>query len=365
MSLPTVWPAPASDSEAIRVLIVDDSAYVRHVVSKYLNDKPDIAVIGTARDGEEALRLIAELQPDVVTLDIEMPRRNGLDTLREIMLRHPLPVVMLSSLTAAGAQATLQALNLGAVDFVTKPEARANVGAVMDEVVGKIRMAARARIRPLTRGTRSLAESPLPARKPEIRAGLAILHRPARKVVVIGASTGGPRALSTVIASLPADLPAAVLIVQHMPAGFTPSLAERLNEISNFSVKHAEPGDQLVTGQGLLAPGGYHMEIDGDDAIELNRKPTQHGVRPAVDVTMQAIARRYAKDAVGVVLTGMGSDGTRGAKFIHAAGGHVIAEDESSCVVWGMPRSVVEAGVADEVVPLPRVAEAIVRAVRE
>jgi two-component system chemotaxis response regulator CheB len=344
-------------------MIVDDSAYVRHIVSKHLSEAPGLTVVGVARDGEEALHLLPQLQPDVLTLDVEMPRRDGLTTLREIMTHSPLPVVMLSSLTASGAEATLQALALGAVDFVTKPEARANVGAVMEEVIAKIRVAARAHIYPLSPGTSQLVAGTHSASKRPL-APRPALARTAGKVVVIGASTGGPRALSTVISQLPEDLPAALLIVQHMPAGFTLSLADRLNEISALSIKHAAAGDRLLTGHGLLAPGGFHMVLDDDHHIALNRAPTQHGVRPAVDVTMQAIAERYRGDTIGVVLTGMGSDGTRGARRINQVGGHVIAEDESSCVVWGMPRSVAEAGVADEILPLPQIAPAIVRAVQ-
>jgi two-component system chemotaxis response regulator CheB len=343
----------------VRVLVVDDSAYTRFIISQHLNAADGLTVVGTARDGQEALELIPILQPDVVTLDVEMPRLAGLLTLQAIMTDFPRPVSMLSSLTADGTSETIRALTLGAVDFVAKPEARANVAAVMNDVVAKVRVAARARVRP------PLMIKPAHAAAPRGDGARTGLRRPRSpdKVVVIGASTGGPRALYSVLADLPADLPAAVLLVQHMPVGFTRSLAERLNEVSPLHVREAAPGDVLSTGRVLLAPGGFHLSLDQKGRVELDQTPAVHGVRPAVDVTMTAVTQQYKDATVAVVLTGMGSDGTQGARLIRDAGGHVIAEAESSCVVWGMPRSVVEAGVADAVVPLPEVAAAIQRAV--
>jgi two-component system chemotaxis response regulator CheB len=284
-----------------------------------------------------------------------MPRLDGLSALRQIMATNPRPVVMLSSLTTEGAHETVQALTLGAVDFVAKPTARANMAAVMDEVVAKVRAAAGARVRPMPLAVeaRLAPGAPKPTRSLRAR----------DRVVVIGASTGGPRALHTVVEQLPASLEAAVFIVQHMPAGFTRSLAERLNQASALSVKEAEPGDAPEVGQALLAPGGFHMALDAGGRVSLSQTPPVHGVRPAVDVTMAAVAQHFGSAALGVVLTGMGRDGTNGALLIRGGGGRVIAEAESSCVVWGMPRSVVEAGAADVVVPLAGVAEAIARLV--
>ncbi|MBI5715428.1 MAG: chemotaxis response regulator protein-glutamate methylesterase [Chloroflexi bacterium] len=349
---------------SVRVLVVDDSAYIRFTLGRHLGDAPGIEVVGAAHDGLEALELISRLQPDVVTLDIQMPKMNGLSTLREIMARHPLPVIMLSSLTTESAAETVQALTWGAVDFVAKPSGRANVAAIADEVVSKVLTAARARVNiaPLN------YQLPSPPRRVASNGVTAVKsHRPLRprdKVVVIGSSTGGPRALNTVVANLPADLQAAVLIVQHMPGGFTQPLAERLNSVSMLSVKEADEGDVLEIGRVLLAPGGYHMRVEAD-RIVLNQKPTVHGVRPAVDVTMTSVAQMYGGDSVGVVLTGMGYDGTNGAALIHSTGGTVIVEDETTCMVWGMPRSVAEAGVADVIAPLPEIAQAIVNAVGE
>jgi two-component system, chemotaxis family, protein-glutamate methylesterase/glutaminase len=314
-------------------------------------------VVRTARDGREALEIIPTLDPDVVTLDVEMPRLDGMSTLREIMARYPRPVVMFSSLTAAGTAETVRALTWGAVDFVSKPVVRANVGAVMDEAIAKIRAAARARVHsaPLAKTGPFKAVTPRPTSRPLARQD---------KVVVIGASTGGPHALQTVLQGLPADLPAALLIVQHLPVGFTRSLAERLNTTSPLAIKQAEAGDSLAVGQGLLAPGGFHLLVNERGQIALNEDPTRHGVRPAVDLTMATVAQHYGRQAIGVVLTGMGHDGTQGAAMIRSAGGRVIAEAESSCVVWGMPRSVVEAGAADVVAPLAEIAQELERLVR-
>jgi two-component system chemotaxis response regulator CheB len=347
-SLEVITPRP------VRVLVVDDSAYMRHIICKHLEAAPGLTVAGVAHEGREALKLIPTLNPDVVTLDVEMPGLDGLATLREIMARFPRPVVMLSSLTAAGTTETVRALTWGAVDFVAKPVVRANVAAVMDDVIAKVRAAAQTHVRPI-------APAPAPA-MPHLGK-----PRPVRKhdkVVVIGASTGGPRALHTVLQELPNDLPAAFLIIQHLPVGFTRSLAERLDAASPLAIREAAAGDALEIGRGLLAPGGRHMTLDEQGRIALNQDPTLHGVRPAIDVTMAAVARHYGQRAVGVVLTGMGHDGTEGARRIRAAGGRVAAEAEASCVVWGMPRSVVEAGAADSVVPLSGMAQEIERLVR-
>ncbi len=367
-------PGTGSNRKPIRVLIVDDSAYMRFTLGRALSAAPGLEVVGAAHDGQEALELIPKLQPDVVTLDVEMPRLDGLSTLRQIMARWPRPVIMLSSLTTEGARETILALTWGAVDFVAKPATKANLAAIMDEVIAKIQAAAQARVRagPSTLTSPSLSH-PVPGFNPVGRGvtegrGENKSTRPLRmrdRVVVIGASTGGPGALQTVVADLPADLPAAVLIVQHMPVGFTRSLAERLDSVSALAVNEAAPGDALEVGRALLAPGGFHMTVDENGRIALNQNPPVHGVRPAVDVTMASVAQRYGSATIGVVLTGMGRDGTNGALLIRSAGGQVIAEDESTCVVWGMPRSVVEAGAADRVVPLPQVAAAIERAVRQ
>lgn len=345
-----------------RVLVVDDSAFMRHCISRALSAQPDLEVVGTAGDGIEALELVRRLQPDVVTLDVEMPRLDGLRTLEILMRDMPLPVVMLSSLTEAGAPATIRALELGAVDFVTKPAPPAvGVREVEPRLVAAVRAAAQARIplpglSPRTALTRRFAPpSPACGRecpKGEVRARAA-------RAVAIGCSTGGPRALLEVIPRLPADLPAAVLVVQHMPAGFTRSLAERLDYVSALPVKEAQHGDLAVPGLVLLAPGGRHMELDPSGRVRLTDGPPVHGVRPAVDVLLGSLPPVFGARCVAVLLTGMGCDGAEGAAWVHAAGGHVLAEDASTAVVYGMPRAVVERGVAHRQAPLPAMADAI------
>ncbi len=343
-------------SKPIRVLVVDDSAFIRHTVSKHLGEDPQIKVVGQARDGLEALQQAQTLRPDVVTLDVEMPNLDGLATLECLMKEQPTPVVMLSSLTAKGADATVRALSLGAVDFVTKPTLAVTVGRVMEELIAKIKAAAASRVLP-----KALAMSTRPAAPPS-RVRLSPLGR-RDLLLILGTSTGGPRALYQVVPSLPADLPAAVLVVQHMPAGFTQSLANRLDHASPLQVKEANGDDSLHVGQALVAPGGYHLLVERGGRVALDEGPTVNGVRPSVDVTMESAVKAYGSRVVAVVLTGMGRDGTQGALAIKGNGGKVIAEDESTCVVYGMPKSVVESGAADLVVPLPGIATEIVRLV--
>jgi len=345
----------------VRVMVVDDSAFMRFAITQQLNEDPELQVVGTASNGNEALLLIPQLQPDVITLDVEMPHLDGLSTLREIMKKFPRPVIMFSSLTKDGAAETIQALILGAVDFIAKPDNRLDIRTEMGDIAAKIKSAAKAKVKSAV-AHRRLPAVPLTPDKPEKQV------RPYRKitpVILIGSSTGGPGALNEIIPALPANLMSPVLIVQHMPSGFTHSLAERLNNISPLKVKEAEPGDELLVGQVLLAPGGFHMVLDENERIALNQKPTVHGVRPSVDVTLNSLSQRFGRNVIAVILTGMGSDGTLGASILHSAGGYVIAEHEKTCVVWGMPRSVVEAGAASAVLPRPQIAKAIEVAIRE
>jgi two-component system, chemotaxis family, protein-glutamate methylesterase/glutaminase len=342
--------------KVVRVLVVDDSAFMRFTITKHLGEHPEILVIGSARDGNEALEMIPKLNPDVVTLDVEMPHLDGLSTLREIMTKFPRPVIMLSSLTAEGTLETVQALTIGAVDFIAKPSNKANIQAVMDDAANKIIKAASTKVYRLSANQKV---NELPS-KSVVKTNKSVRSLSSSdKILFIGSSTGGPRALNSLIPELPANLAAAVVIVQHMPAGFTRSLAERLDSISKIRVKEAEPGDRLEVGKAILAPGGFHMVFDRNGQVTLNQNPPVHGVRPAIDVAMTSIVPLYGKSIVGVILTGMGNDGTTGCQLIHEAGGYVIAEDESTCVVWGMPRSVYEAGVSDEVKPLNEIAMAI------
>lgn len=343
----------------MKVLVVDDSAFMRFTITKHLNEFSGITVLGAAKDGREALDMIPKLKPDVVTLDVEMPNLDGLSTLREIMSRHPLPVVMLSSLTSEGTLETVRALTLGAVDFVAKPDNKANMASILEEVGNKVLRAAKAKV----------WQTPAKSAYIETAPTARVLEKKVRslrnqdKIVVIGSSTGGPRALNTVVPMLDASIPAAFVIVQHMPAGFTRSLSERLNGTSELYVKEAAPDDRLEVGKILLAPGGFHMVFDENEKVTLNQNPTVHGVRPAVDVTLLSIVKLYGPRVVTAILTGMGNDGTNAALMVHNSGGWVISEAEETCVVYGMPRSVYEAGASNEVVPLDRVAEAIKAAV--
>jgi two-component system chemotaxis response regulator CheB len=343
----------------IRVLVVDDSAFMRRVVGEAIASQPDMELAGTAINGLDALLKVEQLQPDVLTLDVEMPEMDGLTALRHLMARYPRPVVMLSSVTHAGATATIRALTIGAVDFVGKPSGSISLDfhRVRQELIAKVRVAATARI-----GAASAARvEPSPVarvRSPQRTLG----GSPFDRLVVVGASTGGPRALSTLVSGLPNDGRTAYLIVQHMPAGFTRSLADRLNTLSPLSVREAVAGDQLEAGTALVAPGDHHLRVRPTGLIELDSGERVHGVRPAVDVTLASVAAHFGKRAMAVVLTGMGCDGADGAAALHQVGGYVLAEDEATCVVWGMPRAVVERGVADRVVPLDGMATAIVEA---
>lgn len=335
----------------IRVLVVDDSAFFRQRLTRHLNDEPGMTVVGTAPDGERALAQVAALHPDVVTLDVEMPRLDGLATLRRLMAERPTPTVMLSAHTQRGATVTVQALMRGAVDVVTKPDLGTSLDEMLAELVTKIRIAAGAHPSspPATEVLHAHPETP----------HLAPFHA-GDPLIVIGASTGGPRALRELLSALPADLPASIVVVQHLQAQFTASLAQRLNQHAALRVQEAQEGDRLARGLVLLAPGGHHLVIRGR-RVQLDAGPPRNHVRPSVDVTMESAVMSHGKSVIGVVLTGMGIDGTEGARSIKAVGGKVLAEDETTSVVYGMPRSVIEQGLADGIVPLPKVAPLLIQ----
>lgn len=340
----------------IKVLVVDDSAFMRKLVSDLLNSSPGLTVVDTARNGLDALEKTKRSSPDVITMDIEMPGMDGLSALKLIMEQCPTPVVMLSSLTRAGAEATLKALELGAVDFVGKTSGTlANVSDIGEELIQKVRAAAKANLK-------------VAAKPTGIKAGPAI-QLPRRigkgdKMVAIGTSTGGPRALQEILTKIPADFPAGILIVQHMPPDFTKSLAERLNSLSALEIKEAEDGDVIRPGLVLIAPGDYHMRAARMPNQQVQVKISQEAAigshRPAVDPMFLSVAEIYKEHAVGVILTGMGHDGTIGMKAIKEHGGYTIAEDQTTAVVYGMPRSAKESGAVDKVVPLPSVASTII-----
>ncbi len=370
----------------IKVLVVDDSAFMRRIITDILNQDPELSVIGMAHNGQEAVKRVEQLRPDVVTMDVEMPVLDGLAAVEQIMAKAPTPVVMLSNLTTEGAVTTIKALELGAVDFICKPAPHDNLDSVRKELITKIKVAsqvnmalgrrkrnrwrepgtsgAETKVSPPPTGIEQRAEIPAADRRTEAPAPVG--GRVAgQQVVAIGTSTGGPRALHEVVSQLPADLPAGVLIVQHMPPGFTHSLAERLNLISALEVREAVSGDRIRPGKVFLAPGDFHMVVNGHGEIVLNQNPPVASLRPSVDVMFKSVAEVYGAGTLAVVLTGMGSDGAQGVAAIKAAGGRVIAEHQSTCVVYGMPRAVVDGGHADMVVPLPGVAEAIARALKD
>ena len=344
-----------------QVLVVDDSAVVRKLVTTALAGHPEINVVGTASNGLIALARIPQLNPDVVTLDINMPEMDGLQALVEIRRLYPrLPVIMFSVLTETGAAATIQALAAGASDYLTKPNSSESLTASMQQIEQELT----AKILSLTGRETTGAASPIPpARLRERRwPGLHPVE-----VLAIGCSTGGPTALSEVLSHLPANLPVPVVIVQHMPPLFTRFLAERLSAESPLKVCEAEQGQKLSAGEAYIAPGDYHMTVGRKGVerhIELNQELPENSCRPAVDVLFRSVASTYGAGVLAAVLTGMGSDGARGAAHIREHGGEVIVQDKETSVVWGMPGAVIEAGVADTICPLSELGPEIMRRVQ-
>lgn len=344
-------------SSPCKVLIVDDSAVVRQILTEILSADPDIEVVGSAADPLIAREKVKRLNPDVITLDVEMPRMDGLAFLENLMRLHPLPVVMISSLTERGADTTLQALALGAVDFVSKPKLDVSRGleSYAAEIVAKVKAAAQARVRPLVR-------------RPEIAAAAATRlvlpksissFRTTDRLIAIGASAGGTEALRVVLEMMPADAPA-VVMTQHIPAGFSRAFAERLDRHSAMSVREATEGEAVLPGHAYLPPGGRHLSLVRDGArwrCRIEDGPPVNRHKPAVDVLFNSVARTAGPNAVGALLTGMGDDGARGLLEIQNAGGPTLVQDEASSVVWGMPGAAVRLGAAQEIVPLERIAQ--------
>ncbi|MET3505021.1 protein-glutamate methylesterase/protein-glutamine glutaminase [Halalkalibacter oceani] len=349
----------------IQVLVVDDSAFMRKVISDMLNQDPRVHVIGTARNGEDALRKRKELRPDVMTLDVEMPIMNGLETLKHVMNDDPCPVVMISSTTKQGAENTMLAMEYGAVDFVTKPSGAISldIDRVENEIVEKVVYAARARLR---------RSSPKPIVQPRtvqfVKRPSRTLLSSAQKMIAIGTSTGGPKALKDVITKLPGSLKAPVLIVQHMPAGFTRSLAERLDSLSELTVKEAEDGDVLKNGVAYIAPGGYHLAVKQEHSsyvIQTHLEEPRRGHRPSVDVMYESLSALNDIETIAVIMTGMGADGSEGLMKLKQSGScYAIAEAEESCVVFGMPKVAIRTKLVDEVVHIQEIAGRIMRQVQ-
>lgn len=338
----------------IRVLVVDDSAVVRKVFSEELSRERDIEVIGTAPDPYVARDKIVELKPDVITLDIEMPRMDGITFLRKLMRYFPLPVIIVSSLTRQGGSLALEAMEIGAVEVISKPGEAYSVGDMSAQLAEKIRAAAQVDVS----SRRKIITAPRPAAAPKLS-----LSETTNKLIAIGASTGGTEALKEVLMQFPPNSPG-IMIVQHMPAKFTTSFAERLDSLCQIRVKEAEDGDAVVPGTALLAPGNYHMVMRRSGAryyVNIKSGPMVCYQRPAVDVLFNSVAAYGGANAIGVILTGMGKDGAQGMLKMKEAGARTIAQDEASCVVFGMPKEAIELGAADKVLPLKDITAAVLK----
>lgn len=347
-----------------KILVVDDSAFMRRVISDIINSDNRCEVIGTAKNGKEGLELVSSLNPDVITLDVQMPIMNGLEMLKALNATKPTPVIMLSTLMEEGGKETIEALELGAYDFVKKPDNifKVNSDDIKTELIEKIQQAAESGKRALTK-YKPFVQKSVTERK------LVIPLTKSAKVnnlVVIGTSTGGPRALQYVLPYLPVNINGGIVIVQHMPPGFTKSLSDRLNQLSQITVKEAEDNDVIENGKAYIAPGDKHLEVkedkNGQLFIKLTDDPPKGGHKPAVNVMLSSVSDIKSRKLVGVIMTGMGSDGMEGMLEVKSKQKmHIIAQNEETCVVYGMPKSVVDKGIADEVVPLEKISESIIK----
>ena len=348
----------------VKVLIVDDSAFMRNALSAMLSSDPEITIVGTARDGLEAIEKVQALKPDIVTLDVEMPRMDGITALKQIMAKNPVPVIMVSSLTTDGAKVTLDALDMGAVDFLPKnlSDLSINIVKLKELLIDKVKHlgrkgVVRKRIREEDRRSVAIPQS-MPVRTTgERRIG----------IVSIGTSTGGPRALQDIIPKLPKEFPVPIVIAQHMPASFTGPFADRLNQLSQLIVKEAEEGEPLKPGVVFIAPGFGHMRVSRKRGIEpvisISANKEEFVYRPSVDALMLSVAELFPGRALGVILTGMGNDGLKGLAALKKNGGRGFAQNEETCVVYGMPKAVVDAGIADKILPIEEMAGEMVNAV--
>jgi two-component system, chemotaxis family, protein-glutamate methylesterase/glutaminase len=346
----------ADQHKKIKVLVVDDSLFMRQMISDILNTDPEIEVVGTAINGQEGLTKIEKLNPDVVTLDYEMPGLDGVATLKRIMNWHPLPVVMISAHTKEGGEVTLDALSQGAVDYVLKPsgEVLVDMRPVKDRIIEKVKIAAQVNASTLKEFFKKNARK------------LSLPQAPLTDsmVIAIGSSTGGTKGVELILESLPTEFPAPILIVQHMPKMFTALFADRLNRLAKIKVKEGEDKEEVKTGTAYVAPGGWHMKVkvrNSKVAIELTKDAPIFGLRPSVDVLLNSVAEVYGTSALGVILSGMGSDGTKGLSAISLAGGKTIAQDEKTSVVFGMPKCAIESGVVDDILPIDKIAGRIIK----
>lgn len=342
-----------------KVLVVDDSAFMRKVIKAVIDEQPDMKVVGTARDGKDAIEKVRSLRPNIVTLDIEMPNMNGLEALKHIMEKTPTKVIMVSSLTSKNADETIQCLELGAVDFIQKPSGSISLdfSKIQEDLIEKIRAAHGVSVDKLAKKLSfNIAQKPRP------RASSFDSISSSNKILLIASSTGGPRSLETIIPLLPEKIGCPAIVVQHMPASFTKSLADRLDKCSNIRVVEASEGDSLEKDTVYIAPGDYHLGVRKMGVLNklyLDKSEKLNGVRPAADFTFESVTDIYGKNILTVVLTGMGKDGALGVKRIKEKGGIVIAESKDTCVVYGMPKAVVDDGNADYVLPNTSIAEKI------
>lgn len=351
-----------------RVLIVEDSFLMRKMIEEIISSDPSLEVIDKAKDGKEALEKISRLHPDVVTLDINIPAPDGFSVLKEVMQHSPTRIVVLSGHTPQGASGMIQALALGAIDFIPKPsgEVSLDIHTLKDQIISKIKIAAQVDLKKFLFTLKtSNFRTPMTTTEPATATDL-------KKLVVIGASTGGPSAILQIMRRIPANLPAAFLIVQHMPEGFTSSFAEKISQDCKIKAKEAQRGDIICAGKAYVAVGGYHMlleKIGGSKnsglSIKLTQDPPVNFVRPSVTVTMESAALLFCPDVIGVVLTGIGKDGLEGIRTIKKKGGFTIAQDETSSTIFGMPKAVIDEGLADEVTSIDRIAERIVERVKK
>ncbi|AMK12028.1 protein-glutamate methylesterase/protein-glutamine glutaminase [Pseudodesulfovibrio indicus] len=344
----------------IKVLVVDDSAFMRKAISTMLDKDPGITVVGTAKNGQEGLDMVRELDPDVVTMDIEMPRMDGLTALRHIMMESPRPVLMVSSLTTEGAESTLKAMELGAVDFIPKQLSKVSLDIIKIEqdLIEKVKTVA-------ARKMRHVIARPAPVRKAvrPVAVPARATSRPVRDVVAIGVSTGGPPVVQKILSSLPENFPAGIVIAQHMPAAFTGPFAQRLDSVSRIKVKEAETGDVLKPGYAFVAPGGRHIVLDQKVSridIVVTDEPKEALYKPSANVLIGSVAQAVGRRGLGVILTGMGNDGCEGIRALKEKGGRALAQSDSTCVVYGMPKAIVEDNLADEIVDLDDMAESII-----
>ena len=346
----------------IKVLCVDDSALIRSLMTEIINSQPDMMVVATASDPLVAREQVKQHNPDVMTLDVEMPRMDGLEFLEKLMRLRPMPVVMVSSLTERGSEAALRALELGAIDFVTKPRLDISDGlrAYTDLIAGKIRVAAAARVLPAKRAASGAA--PVPAEVSLLRSPLLSTE----KLIIIGASTGGTEAIRELLQPLPPDSPG-IMIAQHMPAGFTHSFAQRLHGLCRIAVSEAVHGERILPGHAYIAPGGFHLSLGRNGAnyvaiVDQTEPVNRH--RPSIDVLFNSAAQHAGKNAIGVILTGMGRDGAEGLLRMRQAGAYTLAQDEASCVVFGMPREAISLGAANEVAPIEEMSQRVMAHLR-